>query len=314
MEYLRAKRDEYFSNAIRPSTKRSYKTAWNTYKRFSKQVRIPTLPLSDIKLQYFVSSIGSKVSFETIKVYLSGLRYHSLLAGHNVRIQNMDGLIFVLRGIRRVQGKSMVRRKRDPILPHHIRTLGRYLSQNQSPRDYVMIMAAITLAFFGLLRSSEYTSIGSRHYDKDITLYKEDISFNENMSVMTIHVKGSKTDPFREGTNIVIPRINSDICPINFMIRYLHKAPSTGTLFRYQSGKYLTRRDIHSIFSKYLNDNVNLNTHSLRIGGASLLSKAGIPEHIIQKIGRWKSDCFKRYIRLSIVHIDDAYRAVTNHL
>ena len=38
-------------------------------------------------------------------------------------------------------------------------------------------------------------------------------------------------------------------------------------------------------------------SHSLRIGGATALSDANCPDVIIQTMGRWKSDCYKRYCR-----------------
>ena len=37
--------------------------------------------------------------------------------------------------------------------------------------------------------------------------------------------------------------------------------------------------------------------HSLRIGGATHLSAAGVSPEVLQKEGRWKSDAFKSYVR-----------------
>ena len=48
--------------------------------------------------------------------------------------------------------------------------------------------------------------------------------------------------------------------------------------------------------------NVRINTHSFRIGGASALAAAGVPVAQIQILGRWSSDCFIKYIRLSKSH------------
>ena len=41
-------------------------------------------------------------------------------------------------------------------------------------------------------------------------------------------------------------------------------------------------------------------THSLRIGGASIMAAAGLPNHYIQTLGRWKSLAFLAYIRMSL--------------
>ena len=40
-----------------------------------------------------------------------------------------------------------------------------------------------------------------------------------------------------------------------------------------------------------------VNTHSLRIGGANALALAGYNEMQIQKMGRWRGDTFKIYVR-----------------
>jgi len=39
-------------------------------------------------------------------------------------------------------------------------------------------------------------------------------------------------------------------------------------------------------------------THSFRIGAASSYSEKGVSEQDIKRLGRWKSDAFKGYIRL----------------
>ena len=44
---------------------------------------------------------------------------------------------------------------------------------------------------------------------------------------------------------------------------------------------------------------VNMNTHSFHMGGATALAAAGVPNSVIQIIGRWPRACFLRYIRLS---------------
>jgi hypothetical protein len=52
--------------------------------------------------------------------------------------------------------------------------------------------------------------------------------------------------------------------------------------------------------------------HSLRIGGASMLAAAGLPDYVIQKLGRWKSLAFLEYIRLGKRSFDMALEAMVN--
>ena len=41
----------------------------------------------------------------------------------------------------------------------------------------------------------------------------------------------------------------------------------------------------------------DFSSHSFRIGAATSAARAGVPDHLIQVLGRWKSDAYKQYIR-----------------
>ena len=53
-------------------------------------------------------------------------------------------------------------------------------------------------------------------------------------------------------------------------------------------------------------------THSLRIGGATVMAAAGLPDYIIQLIGRWKSLAFLTYIRSNLAMFTKAFSVLTN--
>ena len=59
-------------------------------------------------------------------------------------------------------------------------------------------------------------------------------------------------------------------------------------------------------------DPTRYRTHSLRIGGASMLAAAGRPDYEIQKLGRWKSLAFLEYIKVGKATFDAALAAIVN--
>ena len=51
------------------------------------------------------------------------------------------------------------------------------------------------------------------------------------------------------------------------------------------------KRRLHTFFDSAVGG------HSMRAGGATFLAECGTPPHLIQAIGRWKSNAFETYIR-----------------
>ena len=173
--------------------------------------------------------------------------------------------------------------------------------------------SACTLAFFGMLRSSEYTSPNNTTFLSNSTLQVTDISFSPDLSFVSILIKHSKTDPFRHGCTIRLAAVSSDLCPVAALLRYLrYRHYSVGPLFVFQSGIYLTHHHIVTLLRDALPHVSNINTHSFRIGGASAASSAGIPDSLIQVMGRWSSDAYHRYLRVSDVTVRDVSVRMSN--
>jgi len=55
-------------------------------------------------------------------------------------------------------------------------------------------------------------------------------------------------------------------------------------------------------------DPTGISSHSLRIGGASALAAAGVPDYLIMDMGRWRSLTFLTYVRRSIQILFDRAR------
>ena len=55
---------------------------------------------------------------------------------------------------------------------------------------------------------------------------------------------------------------------------------------------------MRALFKNCFHDN-QINTHSLRIGGASTMASAGVPDSTIMILGRWTSNAYQRYLRMS---------------
>ena len=174
-----------------------------------------------------------------------------------------------------------------------------------------MLWAALTTAFYGFLRVSEYTSSHRTKFDPSTTLLFSDVSLEGD--VAHIFIKASKTDPFRDGITIRLAANESSLCPITAIKNFLPLHPTkSGPLFTYQDNKFLTRKELNSTLTSTTNGLANTSSHSLRIGAASTAAAMGCPRWLIQTMGRWSSDCFRRYIRVSIHTIINTSHVLAN--
>ena len=94
------------------------------------------------------------------------------------------------------------------------------------------------------------------------------------------------------------------MCPLSAMLTYLESRtpfPTTGPLFTFQSGPFLTRgrltNETRLLLSKGGLNSGEFAGHSFRIGAATTAASANLPPWLIKVFGRWSSDCFERYIK-----------------
>ena len=164
--------------------------------------------------------------------------------------------------------------------------------------------AASCLAFFGFLRSIEFTVPSQGTYDSEVHLSLRDIAVDNkaNPLLLQVTIEQSKTDPFRQGVTLYLGRTHFPICPVTAVLPYLAvRGNKHGPLFVLKDGRMLTRQ----LFSSFLQDILgklqlnesHFNTHSFRIGAATTAKEAGIDDTNIRMLGRWRSDTYWQYIR-----------------
>ena len=120
-------------------------------------------------------------------------------------------------------------------------------------------------------------------------------------SCMRLKSKASKTDPFRKSAFIHIGIGCLWLCAVHLVMSYLtHRGDIPGPLFLFQNGQPL----LHSLLTDWLwqilasaNIPGNFFSHSFRIGAATVVARNGVPDHLIQALGRWSSSAYQLYIR-----------------
>ena len=302
---------QLLARAVAPSTFTNYKSACKNYLRFCNTHSLPPFPPVEETLILYATQVSTYSSYANIKLHLAAIRHFTIRRGMVSPIPSFQRLYMLLKGIKRAQGKRFRRRKRDPITPSTLVHLHQYLFAHDEHHynDKLMIWAALLTAFFGFLRVSEYTSPTKSKYDPQVTLLNSDLTLSASTASLTI--KSSKTDPFRVGVTLRLSANKSLLCPIRALSQYTRtRPPAPAPLFTFRNGSFLTRRDINKFLTSATTGAVHLSSHSLRIGAASSAAAMGCPEWLIQCMGRWSSDCYKDYLRVSDRMIDKASRSL----
>ena len=98
-----------------------------------------------------------------------------------------------------------------------------------------MVCAAFNLAFFAFLRCSEFTYSGVREFTPLFELTTDCIAFHPSLARsrgMSVQLKSSKTDIFRQGQSLIIASTSSAFCAVTAMQEYFLLArPEPGPLF-----------------------------------------------------------------------------------
>ena len=250
----------------------------------------------------FTADISQRLSYGSIRSYLSAVRFLHISNGHADPLTGRLQLDLLLRGIRKKKPGSQD--KRLPITPLILEKIFTVLNKTPSKFENKLLWAACCLGFFGFLRSGEFTSQSST-YNPTWDLSVQDISVDstDNPSSLQVKIKGSKTDQLRKGVTIVVGRTKSHICPVKSVLAYVAcRGFKPGPLFCHLDGSPLTKQQLVSGLRTTLSEAGvecdKFSGHSFRIGAATTAAAKGVEDSMIQTLGRWKSDSFKRYIRM----------------
>ena len=294
----------FLAQGLAPSTRKAYASGQRKFVEFCRQAgklhsNGSPCPADEWTLCLFVSFLADSIQHSSIKVYLSAVRSLHIEQGFPDPLLNCLRLQRVLRGVKRSQGSPVAQRL--PITDSLLLVIHRALDFKLF--DHCAFWAACMLGYFGFLRAAEFTVPNLAGFSPAIHLSVADIAVDSHQSptCLCVRIKASKTDPFRQGCHIHIGLGRAPLCAVHALLAYLSKrGKAPGPLFLLASGQPLSRAILtdwlRQIFSTAGIEG-NFSSHSFRIGAATVAARNGIPDHLIQALGRWTSNAYQLYIR-----------------
>ena len=171
-----------------------------------------------------------------------------------------------------------------------------------------MLWAAFTLGTIGLLRSGKFALDDNESISSPKLLRIQNVSLEavQGRTVLKLRLFNTKTDRKNCGVQVIVGETGKEVCAVSAMCTYLRfrqAAMPQDALFTFEDGEVLRRKQLISFTRVFLHligeTSAHYAGHSFRVGGATDLARANVPDYEIQAAGRWTSDAFKRYLRYS---------------
>lgn len=286
-------------SSLSANTRKAYRTSLLHFEQFhvAHYGHRPSKSISIKKLAQFIAFCHSAgLKYSTIASRVSAISYFCKLRGE---ANPADGFLVkkLLMGCKHL---TSVQDRRKPITISLLKRLLSSISRVFSHQyNIVLFQAMLTLAFFALLRVSEYTVTTANH-----TLRKGDLQilFEQGQPVgLTLKLQHYKHS-HSPATIQVKHQADPSLCPVAHVARYMQlRSHGDGPFFLSSKGIGITDKLFRVVFRRILT-HAGLNTtlftpHSLRIGGATLAHDRHFSDAQIRSLGRWSSTAFSKYIR-----------------
>eukprot|EP00438_Fugacium_kawagutii_P035496 Skav226807 [mRNA] locus=scaffold2056:134273:145141:- [translate_table: standard] len=316
--------EEHMTGDQAPSTQKAYQGAWRKWQAWCKRQGWLTpyldpkgdMVLNENRLLGYIGYMGwLGTSPAMLKQIVFAVKDAHKRAGHGDALGKMHRLWIVLTSLDRHAPRKP---RRLGVTVGMLKWIGAHLqsgteSFGELKVDCVMLTAAISTAWFFMLRAKEFTD--SSGVDLNMIVKGEDLQFcrdgqlvDEDATEVTLQFKKTKNDQLGFGTCRTMTRTGSEfVCVVSALeqMRSLLPQRFKGNerhlpLFRWAAGGVLKRVEVQAILQKAAKATglpaERFQSHSLRIGGASALYQATGEIEVVKRAGRWTSGAVHRYL------------------
>jgi hypothetical protein len=265
----------------------------------------------------------------SIQTYLSALKFIHTIKGlptHHLKDDNLSKLL--LKGIEHTSTKFITNPNTRRIMTFPLlNLLGQRIAATDWPSlDKQVVWAASLTSFFGTVRLGEILASQEGSFSPASDLLWKDVRCSSPTSIL-IHIKQPKTGtPGGEKVDLFeFPGYNC--CPVRALKNLRKKQILHGNtdeslpVFRFSSGKNLTKAVLNKTLSALLSDifvagKDTISCHSFRAGIPSTLKMYPdlISSDMVKGWGRWQSDCYQLYTRLSLIEKGKIFQKISQAL
>ncbi len=284
-----------------------YNTGYRALMKFADAIGwVPTLPVSEAALILFVASKVGQVKASTMKGYLCSVHSWHVDEGVQVDYTPFLRLKRALKGMAKSEAGTPIKQA-VPVTMAAVARMGAVT--DFSNVDEVVFMAIASLATAGLFRLGELVPY---KVSSPPVLLRGRVDLNQ--AGVMVHLPRSKTDPLGLTGPMMVSRSDGLACPRLWIakMKRLQGYHGEGPMFVSATGRPVTREwvihRLNRMMSRAGLGGQRYSGHSFRRGGATSLAAAGVPDHLIAQLGRWKSTAYQLYVVATAERLAKAQR------
>lgn len=292
--------------AYSEGTSSNLRTQWRAYLLFCSYFKFRSVPTNSNIICLYAQFLSFSITPQSIRNYLNGVRLLHLYLGEEFPFLKDFIVKVTLKGISRLVSHT----PKQALAITISSLLNMHEVLNMDCLHELVVFTAALFAFFLLARLSNILPVSASKFDVGKDLCRRNIFFIDGHLVVVFN--WTKTIQHGE-RQLVIPLVSipsSPLCPVKAYTRMVSLIPASSIspafVFPVQGNlKVLTKSSFIETFRKLLvRAEIPLANsytgHSFRRGGATWAFGIGVPGELIQIVGDWKSDCYKRYFEFSL--------------
>jgi hypothetical protein len=259
---------------------------------------------------------GRDVSHQSMGKYVSQVRawYHRTTRGVLGLGAEGSRVADVLKGYARLVDQPPPL-EREGCMPDDLRAGIDAVYPRGASAASAAMRAALTYGFASFSRGCEFALDDGRREAFDSTQHVTpgDVTPVHDAGTLHLRVRMRKRKDLRvlrgKHSEVLLAGGGAVLDPVSDMVEWLHERralglPEDGPLFCWPDGRSFTVRDIRGAVRAAMQaagrDPALYGAHSLRIGAATAALASGVPPQLIRLMGRWSSDVYELYCRMSL--------------
>ena len=319
---------------IRFQTSKTYNSAIKHYEKFCSKYNLQMYPIKPVNYMLYIADALHSLKASSIKNYMNGINYHAKINGFPVDLDTMPHVKMCRKALTSVFDGNTRKQRKPYLWEYYIQDFKKY---GIAKYDNLVYFTALAGAMLSIMRPSEYLAQRQKvDFDKidnasARTLYIKNLKIVNDkfgkLHYIVLKCRLVKTDKSLEDVEVVWSKGEWPLSPAELVLKMLKERmlkakrnkkleiKPKAKLFVLEDGKVLTQYLMKKWFKNLIVqrgwDPAEYPLYAAKDGAVTSLARRDASPKVLTMVGRWQSDCYKPYTKLSHADIANKLHSFT---